>query len=65
MSLHRFTVGERVSVTRTRTHIALAGAYKVIALLPGDGARSYRVKSEGEPYERIVTEDRLEAAAPL
>lgn len=40
---------------------AVTGPYEILAKLPErDGAFEYRVKSEREPYQRIIREDELE-----
>jgi hypothetical protein len=58
---HRFARGR---IVRLRRSLALPnvaeGAYTILALLPErDGKLQYRIKSEREPYERVVQEDQL------
>jgi hypothetical protein len=62
--LHRFSVGAMVRLSRGRTPPnAVTGPYEVLATLPErDGDLQYRIKSEREPFQRIMTEDELELA---
>jgi hypothetical protein len=59
---HKYTVGETVQYTagaysRTRT----SGSFLVVKLLPSEGDENlYRIKSEGEPYERVAKESQLD-----
>ena len=55
---HRFAVGDRVLVgPRTGSIPRAPGAYIIIAALPAEsGPLQYRVRNEGEPYERVVVE---------
>ena len=59
---HKYTVGETVQYTagaysRTRT----SGSFQVVKLLPSEGDENlYRIKSEGEPYERVAKESQLD-----
>jgi hypothetical protein len=59
---HRFARGNMVRLCRAMPlRNAVPGAYEVLALLPErDGEFQYRVKSEREPYQRIVKELELE-----
>ena len=62
MAGHKYTVGETVQYTagaysRTRT----SGSFQVVKLLPSEGDENlYRIKSEGEPYERVAKESQLD-----
>jgi len=64
VSIHRFAVGNMVRLNRAfPLRNALPGAYEVLAQLPErDGEFQYRIKSDREPYQRIVKEDELEPA---
>jgi hypothetical protein len=59
---HKYTVGETVQYTagaysRSRT----SGSFQVVKLLPSEGDENlYRIKSEGEPYERVAKESQLD-----
>jgi hypothetical protein len=42
---------------------AVSGPYEVLATLPErDGEFQYRIKSDREPYQRVVKQDELELA---
>lgn len=61
----KFAAGQRVSLVGVRSFSASApkGVYRVVAALPMEGGQQrYRVRSDGEMYDRIVDEVRLEAA---
>ncbi|MCM5557314.1 hypothetical protein [Pleomorphomonas sp. JP5] len=61
---HLFHVGDAVNVRRSYLHAAATGVYHVVATLPpSEGQFQYRVRSEAERYERVVSQDRLEAVA--
>lgn len=62
--IHRFAVGKMVRLNRAFPLLnALPGPYEVLAQLPErDGEFQYRIKSDREPYQRIVKEDELEPA---
>ncbi len=59
---YRFTVGDMVRLTKMLPiRNAVSGPYEILAQLPvRDGELQYRVKSEREPYQRILKEDELE-----
>jgi hypothetical protein len=61
---HRFTAGHIVRLSRAiPLRNAAAGNYAVLAQLPErDGELQYRIKSDREPYQRIVKEGELEIA---
>lgn len=61
---HRFAVGKLVRFTRLMPLLnTVPGSYEVLAQLPArDGEVQYRIKSEREPYQRIVKEAELELA---
>jgi hypothetical protein len=57
---HRFAVGERVVFSSKQLVRVAPGEYEVRALLPLDRGRlQYRLKSDLERYERVVSEDEL------
>jgi hypothetical protein len=62
--MHKFSVGQRVTLSAIRLEmIPLAGAFKVVALLPAkDDEWQYRVKHDREAFERMVSEGRLASA---
>lgn len=55
---HRFKVGDRLRMKQGGHSVARAAGYcRVVFLLPFEGAQLlYRVKSEGETFERVVAE---------
>ena len=61
MAPHQFAVGELVSLslsTRGPTH--QADVFTVKTRMPHVGTQlQYRVKTEGEPYDRVVTEGQM------
>jgi hypothetical protein len=58
----KFSAGQRVSITRGAVFSAPGGGCQVIAALPREaGPQQYLVRSEGENFDRIVDEVRLEA----
>jgi hypothetical protein len=58
----RFKVGQSVRLNRGFPYRDAAGGdYKVLCELPSrDGEVQYRIKSSGEPYERVVKEGDLD-----
>jgi hypothetical protein len=65
MSLHVFTVGQRVAFSPGRGNgTAQPGVYTIVRLLPNDGSdREYRVKSVDDGHERVVRESELSRTA--
>lgn len=65
MSIHKFRPGQRVQITpgASRANHPYVSRYTIVGLMPSDGraALAYRVKGDGETYERIVQEAHLEA----
>ena len=61
MAKHLFAVGERVSLeSPMRNSADRADVFVVKTRMPHVGTQlQYRVKTEGEPYERVVTEAQL------
>ena len=66
MATHSFEVGERVSLESTMRRSAdRADVFVVKTRLPHVGSElQYRVKTEGEPYDRVVTEGQLTRVGP-
>ena len=65
MAQTKFSAGERVSVARLGAVGGASGMFRIVNALPRDsGPQQYRVRSEGETFDRIVDEARLETAAP-
>jgi hypothetical protein len=61
---HRYHVGQIVRLGGGfPLRNAVTGEYKVVSQLPSrDGELQYRIKSNREPYERVVKEGELEHA---
>ena len=61
MASHQFAVGERVSLSlSTRGPGHQADIFTVKTRMPHVGTQlQYRVKTEGEPYDRVVTEGQM------
>jgi hypothetical protein len=63
--MHHFGAGHMVRFSETfpyRRNVA-GGNYEVLAQLPArDGELQYRIKSDREPYQRVVKEGELERA---
>ena len=63
MSSPVFDAGQRVTVARAGRVSVPAGNYRIVRALPSErGPMQYRIKSDTEPFERIVDECRLDAA---
>lgn len=64
ITTHRYDAGQMVRLNRSFPYRnAVTGDYKVLHQLPSrDGEFQYRIKSSGEPYERVVKEGELERA---
>jgi hypothetical protein len=65
IEMPRFGAGHLVRFTETFPYRrnAAAGNYEVLARLPTrDGEFQYRIKSNREPYQRVVKEGELERA---
>jgi hypothetical protein len=61
-STHRYRVNERLRLTNGGNSVQrTGGSCKVLALLPyeGNGVVQYRVKSDSEAFERVVSEEDL------
>lgn len=63
-SKHRYHVGEMVYYTSpTFGRAAANGSYTVVKLLPSEGDDyQYRIKSNGEAFERVAKESQLDKA---
>lgn len=60
IAAHKYAVGEHVTLSGRQLVRAAPGVYEVRALLPPDSGRfQYRLKSELERYERVVSEDEV------
>lgn len=62
MAQTKFSAGQRVSVARGSGFGGPSGFFSIIRALPREaGPQQYRVRSDGETFDRIVDEARLEA----
>ena len=61
---HKYQVGESVFYTSpTFGRAAATGSYTVVKLLPSEGDDyQYRIKSNGEAFERVAKESQLDRA---
>ena len=64
MPSHLFHVGQAVrTISRIGSAANTADVCRITATLPPkDGSPQYRIRSDGERHERVVTQDTLEAA---
>ena len=61
--LHKFHVGETVTMSPATSRNVPGGAYEVIKQLPYNGGEcKYRIKSANEPHERVARESELTKA---
>ncbi len=65
MAYAKFSAGQRVSVARAIGLGAPQGFFQIVRPLPREdaGPQQYRVRAEGETFERVVEEARLEPAS--
>lgn len=64
MAPTKFSAGQRVSAARSSVVGAPAGSLSIVMALPRDsGPQRYRVRADGETFERVVDEARLEAVS--
>jgi hypothetical protein len=63
MTRHIYSVGQHVSFDgRGGTYLKRAGVFTITKLLPPVGTElQYRIKSDGEAYERVASEHELQA----
>jgi hypothetical protein len=55
--IHRFKVGQIVEIQPSKLRYAVGGRYAITQLLPCDSSDPrYRLKSENEKHDRIVSE---------
>jgi len=57
---HKFKVGQTVDLVPSTLRPAANGSYVIVSLRAAeDGSTSYRIKSEREAHERVVSESDL------
>ena len=61
---HRFAIGQKVRMKSTPgMPLRHEVVFRILGKLPArDGSPQYRIRYEGETYERVTTEDNLEDA---
>jgi hypothetical protein len=64
VSSHRFKIGQSVNYTSGPFGVGSgSGIYKITQLLPPEGDDlQYKIKSAGEPHERVAKESQLDYA---
>jgi len=67
MARHKFKVGQLVDFVSPRSGAPAARRqYEIVRLLPiENGDVLYRIKSKGEPFERVAKESELSRRAPV
>jgi hypothetical protein len=59
MADHKFKAGQTVTIVPGPVS-AVRGLFKVVRALPTEhGVNQYRIKSDGDGHERVVTEDEI------
>lgn len=60
MKMHKFKIGQRVTMLPSRFSVNRVGAFQIVRLLPAEqGINHYRIKSISDGHERVVTESEL------
>ena len=58
--VHKFKIGQTVDLIPSIGRSAVSGRYEIVSLRPADGGNpQYRIKSENESHERVVSESEL------
>jgi hypothetical protein len=67
MARHKFKVGQLVNFVSPRSGAPATGRqYEIVRLLPVEnGDVLYRIKSKGEPFERVAKESELSRRVPV
>ena len=61
MASHRFAAGQTVKVVPGPNLGNARGSFKIVRVLPTEhGINQYRIKSESDGHERVVTEAEVE-----
>lgn len=64
MAQTKFSAGARLRVLRGAGFGSAAGVVSVVTVLPREaGPQQYRVRVDGESFERVIEEARLEAVS--
>jgi hypothetical protein len=60
MAVHKYKIGQRVEFRPARGAMPAARDYTIVRLLPPEGEDLlYRIKSSGEPFDRVAKEREL------
>ncbi len=59
---HRYTLGQTVRyIAGPFSRVNASGTFKIVKLLPPDGDEyQYRIKNQGEAFERVAKESQLD-----
>ncbi len=62
LKAHKYSIGENVRYTAGPfTRVGTTSSFTVVKLLPTDGdEHQYRIKSNGEAFERVAKESQLD-----
>jgi hypothetical protein len=62
LKTHKYSIGQAVRYTAGPFgRFGASGSFKVVKLLPAEGdEQQYRIKSEGEAFERVAKESQLD-----
>jgi hypothetical protein len=64
--IHKYRVGQTVDLIPSASRFAAKGTYRIVSLRPTEGGDlQYRIKSQSEAYERIISESDLVLSANL
>jgi hypothetical protein len=64
MTAHAYKVGQTVRILTSTIHPGVAGAYRILALLPEEhGDRQYRVQSTSSDQQRVIWESQIAESA--
>lgn len=59
---HKFALGQTVRyIASPLNRVTVGGTFKIVKLLPPDGDEyQYRIKNQGEAFERVAKESQLD-----
>jgi hypothetical protein len=60
MTSHKFKIGQTVTVATRRYGTTPVGSFSIVRALPTEhGIKQYRIKSDADGHERVVSEAEL------
>lgn len=60
MTPHKFRIGQTVTMTARRYEATPTGSFSIVRAMPTEnGMKQYRIRSEADGHERIVSEAEL------